>query len=1071
MGIFSAWIFDSLQFCLDKWCDSGRIVSERGGQLDLAGVEKVKTLFLAWTWLIVAIPCSADVIYVDPNGTGDYPTIQEAIDAAFDGDTVIVLEGTYTGAGNRNIDFGGRAITVRSTNPQDPVTVAATIIDCEKAGCGFCFDKKEGVDSVVSGITITNGDGWQAATGSYAGGINCESASPTLSNLVILNSLGYVGGIGNYNSSAIITNCTFSGNSAEAGAGIGNWESNPTITNCTFSGNASYCIGGMFNYESSPTVTNCVFSGNSSDYDGGAMYNWWKSSPIVTGCTFSGNTAYDGIGGGMINDEYCNPIVTNCTFIGNSASGRGGGMCNITDSSPIVTGCTFSGNSAEIGGGMYNAVKSSPIVTNCILWDNTALVVGNQIYNYPGSSPPVISYCDIDGCGGSGGGWDTSLGTDGGGNIDADPEFVDPNGLDGVIGTGDDNLRLSGDSVCIDTGDSPAVTVLNDLDGQHRIMDGDGNGEADVDIGAYEYYGPVYEPTVIYVNSSATGGNNNGMSWEDAFISLQGALGAAIIGDEIWVATGTYTPDLCGREASFQMKNYVGIYGGFPDTGDPDMTDRDTNQYETILSGDLLGNDNPDIPVEDLLDDPNRTENCYHVFYHPAGTNLDSTAILNGFTITGGNSNSLYSHNNGGGIYNLGSNPTVTNCTFSGNSSYSNGGGMFNWESSPIVTNCIFRGNFAARSSGGRGGGMCNYYSKPKVTNCIFSGNSAKNYGGGMYNNYYSNPIATNCILWGNSSRERPQIYGSSTVTYSCIQGGYPGQGNIDVDPLFVDPNGSDGIFGTEDDNLRLLPGSPCIDVGDNSVVDANSTDLDGNPRILDGDGDGEAIVDMGVYEFFSANTPPVANAGQDQAVYTCASEMAEVQLDGSDSNDVDGDELTYLWTWTIDANEMTATGVDPNIMLGVGVHEIELVVNDGTADSEPDEVVITVIEPVEADVHIVPRVINRRSHMKRIIAIMRLPEDIAKSDIADDPFVLYPGESDEGIEATWQRVSGWGNKVTVFALFDKDELMDAVPDNDRVELIVVGRLESGQYIYGSDTVRIIQPGRQRGWGRRRRQN
>jgi len=181
---------------------------------------------------------------------------------------------------------------------------------------------------------------------------------------------------------------------------------------------------------------------------------------------------------------------------------------------------------------------------------------------------------------------------------------------------------------------------------------------------------------------------------------------------------------------------------------------------------------------------------------------------------------------------------------------------------------------------------------------------------------------------------------------------------------------------------------------------------------------------------------------------------MAEVQLDGSGSYDPDGDELTYLWSWIVDSNEMTATGVDPNIQLPVGEHTVELIVNDGTEDSEPNEVVIAVIGPVEADVYIVPRIINRRSRRGRIFAIMRLPEGIDRHDVSDEAFVLEPG----GIEAGWQRVIGWGDRAMVFMSFDKDEVMDELPDYGRVELTVIGKLESGQCIYGRDTVRITRP-------------
>jgi hypothetical protein len=115
----------------------------------------------------------------------------------------------------------------------------------------------------------------------------------------------------------------------------------------------------------------------------------------------------------------------------------------------------------------------------------------------------------------------------------------------------------------------------------------------------------------------------------------------------------------------------------------------------------------------------------------------------------------------------------------------------------------------------------------------------------------------------------------------------------------------------------------------------------------------------------------------------------------------------------------------------------------------------------IEAEVHIVPRVINRASHMKGIIAIMRLPEGIGKRDVSDEPFELYVGDLEtNGIEARWQRVISGPNGARVFAWFGKDQLMDAAPNNGSIELTVVGKLTSGQYVYGSDTVRILQPRR-----------
>jgi hypothetical protein len=233
----------------------------------------------------------------------------------------------------------------------------------------------------------------------------------------------------------------------------------------------------------------------------------------------------------------------------------------------------------------------------------------------------------------------------------------------------------------------------------------------------------------------------------------------------------------------------------------------------------------------------------------------NANTILEGFTITGGNC----------GMYNyIGSSPTVNNCIFTGNSAVYGGGGMFNVNyCSPTVTNCTFRGNsaeygggminmnssnptvtnciFSENTASQHGGGMSNDLSSPTVTNCTFTNNSSVHWGGGMYNDYHSDPTVYNCIFWGDSPDEIIDNNSTTTVTYSDVQGGWPGPGNIAADPCFVDAAGGD---------LRLSPGSLCIDVGDNNVPNLPATDIAGNPRIWDGDGNGNWVVDMGAYEF-----------------------------------------------------------------------------------------------------------------------------------------------------------------------------------------------------------------------------
>jgi hypothetical protein len=382
----------------------------------------------------------------------------------------------------------------------------------------------------------------------------------------------------------------------------------------------------------------------------------------------------------------------------------------------------------------------------------------------------------------------------------------------------------------------------------------------------FDDIGLHYRIATVYVDADAAGANN-GTNWQDAFNYLQDALAIAEANDQIWVAEGTYKPDAnttnpggtSQREATFQLISGVAIYGGFAG-GKSSLDERDIELYETILSGDL---DENDIDVNDpcdLLNEPTRKDNSYTVV---TGSATDLTAVLDGFTISGGIAiGPTPGHVPdicGGGMYNSGGSPTASNCTFRANAAAYRGGGMDNvYSSNPHVSNCTFSGNTA----GDEGGGLeNNYASSPTVRNCIFSGNSAINNGGGMNNdNPGTSPIVTNCIFTGNSafglgggglgggmrnatgcspiltnctfSHNRGwggangigngagsttvtnSIFwdggdeividsgGSVTVNYSNVQGGWSGPGteNIDEDPLLIDPNGLDGIPGTADD-------------------------------------------------------------------------------------------------------------------------------------------------------------------------------------------------------------------------------------------------------------------------------
>jgi len=367
----------------------------------------MKKLILALTYLFLITPCQAITIIVDSNGTGDYPTIQAAINDANNSDIIELQPGTYIGDGNRDIDFLGKAIIIRSENGPE-----SCIIDCKdysgglpEAHRGFHFYSSEDANSVLDGLTITNGLAWFE----HGGGILCENSSPT------------------------IRNCIITGNSADvrmiacgSGGGMANFNSNPSIINCKFIENVTECYGaGIYNHGfSNPTIQNCIFNRNWALNSGGGICNF-ESNPTVTNCIFSGNGALGEGGGGMYNSKYSSPTIINCTFNDNWADFYGGGIYNRGDST----------------------------VSNCILWGNTA-PTAPEIFGIN----TTVSYSDLKG------GWP------GTGNIDADPCFVDANNSDYHLkseGWRWDSVRRRWDyddvtSWCIDAG-NPGCALADEL--------------------------------------------------------------------------------------------------------------------------------------------------------------------------------------------------------------------------------------------------------------------------------------------------------------------------------------------------------------------------------------------------------------------------------------------------------------------------------------------------------------------------------------------------------------------------------------------------------------------------------
>jgi parallel beta-helix repeat protein len=359
----------------------------------------------------------------------------------------------------------------------------------------------------------------------------------------------------------------------------------------------------------------------------------------------------------------------------------------------------------------------------------------------------------------------------------------------------------------------------------------------------------------------------NGNSWATAYGSLQAGLEIAAPAVEVWVAKGTYKPTTTTtRTIYFNIPNNVIVYGGFAGTED-NLIDRNFRTNVTVLSG--------DIGTQILMND-----NSYHVVTFSGSS---SATILDGFTITGGNAsfdpkvNGLPLPNNynvtnppngvpnltGGGILidNAGK-PIITNCIINKNTAWF-GGGIFCLDSStPSIQACDISNNeatfggaiYAHNASNftmknvlmavNKGnGGVYNNTSNPTLTNCTIASNGG--YNGGIFNSA-SQPVVKNSILWGNVG---PFNDNQSIISYSIVQGGYSGIGNLTVDPKFINPAAFGAAPNTTGD-YHLQATSLAIDRGDNGPISLTDKDLDGNFRRFSG-----GKVDIGAYEFQGIGT------------------------------------------------------------------------------------------------------------------------------------------------------------------------------------------------------------------------
>jgi len=673
---------------------------------------------------------------------------------------------------------------------------------------------------------------------SDGGAIYVNDSYPVVrNNTLTLNSASRGGAImfWNHADGQIVANHIFQNSSSSGGGGIYCYASNCVIdSNIVTDNTAGLDGGGIAVHSANPTISGNFIRGNFSEYFGGGV-NLTESNVIVKNNTIRRNLS--GQGGGIASWSHCvlhaegNVIDSNTVSLKgggllvepsistlernliayNSSSNYGGGICfqgNSTAARNIIIGNSapqggaissnwggvqdlignvISGNSGYYTGGIHCVAGSQMILSNCILWEDSSTIYGEV---YVGDSSTVsISYSDVTG------------GFPGTGNIDVDPLFRDPMAHDYrlmSVACGD-----SADSPCIDVGDPGLIDSLLTCDW--------GLGTLLCDMGAYG--GALTAGRTLHVPAD--------------YYYIQDAIIASHDRDTILVQPGVY----------YERINYLDkkiIIGSVL------MLTGDTAYISsTIIDGDSAG-----VVV--------RFTN-----------GQDSTAALIGFTIRNG-----YSVSNGGGIYCRYSSPTIYSNIIRDNLTVYRGGGIFtDYGAHPkITTNVIthnrtisqyaagggvycedlpsrFANNVIAWNTalgpGARGGGIYLFASGSTLLNNVVANNAADSIGGGVY--FWRSADVRNIIVWANEASAGPQIYARQesliTITFSDIQGGWEGEGNIEIEPLFRDPAAA---------NYRLQAvacgwsqDSPCIDVGDPLLEDSQ---LDCEHGL------GDSRSDMGAY-------------------------------------------------------------------------------------------------------------------------------------------------------------------------------------------------------------------------------
>jgi hypothetical protein len=822
--------------------------------------------------------------------------IQDAVDAAVDGDLILVTNGLYqTGAravyGMSNRVAVTRAVTVQSVNGPAVTTIAGYRVPGTTYGAAAvrCVYLTNG--AVVAGFTLTNG-ATQTAGDAYlngsGGGAWSETAGAVLTNCVLTGSSAYFYGGGVY--SCTLNNCTLTGNSAiNAGGGA----SDGTLNNCTLTGNSATGYSGDGGGAAGGTLNNCVLTGNWANESGGGV-----NGSTLNNCAVTGNWA-NRFGGGA---KY--GTLNNCIVYYNTARLRANNYEGCTLNYSCTTPFATNGSGNFIDEPQLASFSHVGAGSPCRNAGSLAYAAGLDIDGEPWGAPPSVG-CDEY--------WSASA-------TGALSAAIQATYTNVAVGFGVDFQALIGGRVSASRWDFGDGFVVSNRPYAGHAWSTPGNYV--VELRAYNGGNPsgvaasvtvqVLPQPVHYV--SATGLNPVApyTNWAKAATRIQQAVDASTLpGALVLVSNGVYQT---GAQAVYGMSNRVAVTKavtvqsangaavttivGYQVPGTTNGAAAVRCVYLTngaVLAGFTLTNGATQTAGDDYL---NRSGGG--AWSETAG------AVLTNCVLTG---NSAYSY--GGGVYSC----TLNNCTLTGNSAYAIGGGAFygalnnctltgNWANNygggtydGVLNNCVLTGNSASRGGGSAFGTLngCTLAGNSAIgtsaygggslqgtlNNCTLTGNWSDYLGGGAY---YG--VLNNCIVYFNAGPGLLPNYSGSVLNYSCATPLPSGPGNIASDPLFVDPNAWS--------NLRLQPNSPCVNAGNNGYV-TWTYDLDSQPRISGG------TVDMGAYEF----------QGDGLSGFSAWLWQYGLSTDGSaDYADTDQDGMNNWQEWVAGTNPTNAASV-----------------------------------------------------------------------------------------------------------------------------------------------------------------